>query len=167
MAEDTAIDGLSTAAAQGNLMEIEQILQSNVNVNEKNKFGRTPLQVMKLGCPRIAETLLRAGADPNARDPILGLTVSHDAARDGYLDTLQVLAQNGADVNLLDNKGNLPLHLAAQEGCLDVVQYLVSYCNTQPFLRNAKGQTPLDLASLHKKYQTVEWLENIAPSQSS
>lgn len=45
MAEDTAIDGLSTAAAQGNLMEIEQILQSNVNVNEKNKFGRTPLQV--------------------------------------------------------------------------------------------------------------------------
>jgi len=124
-------------------------------------------QVMKLGCPRIAETLLLAGADPNARDPILGLTVSHDAARDGYLDTLRVLVENGADVNLLDNKGNLPLHLAAQGGCLDVVQYLVSYCNTQPFLRNAKGQTPLDLASLHKKYQTVEWLENIAPSQSS
>lgn len=125
------------------------------------------LQVMKLGCPRIAETLLRAGADPNVRDPILGLTISHDAARDGYLDTLQVLAQNGADVNLLDKKGNLPLHLAAQEGCLDVVQYLVNCCNAQPFLRNAKGQTPLDLASLHRKYKTVEWLENIAPSQSS
>lgn len=55
MAEDTAIDGLSTAAAQGNLMEIEQILQSNVNVNEKNKFGRTPLQV-RLSSPRTTYT---------------------------------------------------------------------------------------------------------------
>ncbi|RXN34593.1 cyclin-dependent kinase 4 inhibitor C-like protein [Labeo rohita] len=163
MAEDTAIDRLSTAAAIGDLNEIEQTLQSNVNVNEKNKYGRTPLQVMKLGCPRIAEMLLQAGADPNERDPILQLTVSHDAARDGYLDTLQVLAQNGADVNLPDNDGNLPLHLAAREGHLDVVQFLVSNCNTPPFLQNANGYTPRDLALMHRKHKTVEWLDNIAP----
>lgn len=45
MAEARAIDRLSTAAARGDLREIETILQSNVNVNERNKFGRTPLQV--------------------------------------------------------------------------------------------------------------------------
>lgn len=167
MAEDTAIDRLSTAAAIGDLMEVEQTLQSNVNVNEKNKYGRTALQVMKLGCPSIAETLLQAGADPNVRDPILGLTVIHDAARDGYLDTLHVLAQNGADVNLLDNDGNLPLHLAAREGHLDVVQFLVTHCVTQPFLANAKGYTPRDLAFMHQKHRTVEWLESIASLQSS
>lgn len=105
--------------------------------------------------------LLQAGADPNVRDPIGGLTVSHDAARDGYLDTLQVLVQNGADVNLLDNDGNLPLHLAAREGHLDVVQYLVTHCNTQPFQPNARGYTPRDLASMHKRLRTVEWLDNI------
>ncbi|XP_016086991.1 cyclin-dependent kinase 4 inhibitor C-like [Sinocyclocheilus grahami] len=167
MAEDTAINRLSTAAAIGDLKEIEQTLQSNVNVNEKNKYGRTPLQVMKLGCPCIAEALLRAGADPNTRDPILRLTVSHDAARDGYLDTLRMLAQNGADVNLPDNDGNLPLHLAAREGHLAVVQYLVSDCSTPPFVPNANGYTPRDLALMHNKHRTVEWLENIAPSQSS
>ncbi|XP_051509905.1 cyclin-dependent kinase 4 inhibitor C-like [Myxocyprinus asiaticus] len=166
MAEATAIDRLSTAAARGDLKEIETILQSNVNVNERNKFGRTPLQVMKLGCPPIAEALLGARADPNARDPIGGLTISHDAARDGYLDTLQVLVQNGADVNLLDDNGNLPLHLAAREGHLDVVQFLVSHCK-KPFLPNAKGCTPRDLALMHKKHRTVEWLDSIAPSESS
>ncbi|TRY88661.1 hypothetical protein DNTS_025682 [Danionella cerebrum] len=166
MAEYSAIDRLSVAAAVGDLREIEQTLQSNVNVNEKNKYGRTPLQVMKLGCPCIAETLLRACADPNVRDPILGLTITHDAARDGYLDTLQVLAQNGADVNLLDNEGNLPLHLAAREGHLDVVQYLVTHCKTEPFQMNANGYTPRDLAFTYKRHRTVEWLESIADPQS-
>lgn len=164
MAEAMAIDKLSTAAARGDLEKIERVLlQSNVNVNERNKYGRTPLQVVKLGCPSTALALLQAGADANLRDPIGGLTVSHDAARDGYLDTLQVLAQNGADVNLLDNDGNLPLHLAAREGHLDVVQYLVTHCNTQPFQPNARGYTPRDLASMHKKLKTVEWLDNIVP----
>ncbi|XP_051964960.1 cyclin-dependent kinase 4 inhibitor C-like [Xyrauchen texanus] len=167
MAEATAIDRLSTAAARGDLKETEQILQSNVNVNERNKFGRTALQVMKLGCPSIAEALLGAGADPNARDPFGCLTISHDAARDGYLDTLQVLVMNGADVNLLDSKGNLPLHLAAQEGHLGVVQYLVSHCKAQPFLPNSKGCTPRDLALMHKNHSTVEWLDSIVPSESS
>ncbi|XP_055023082.1 cyclin-dependent kinase 4 inhibitor C [Misgurnus anguillicaudatus] len=163
MAEAMAIDKLSTAAARGDLEKIERVLQSNVNVNERNKYGRTPLQVVKLGCPSGALALLQAGADANLRDPIGGLTVSHDAARDGYLDTLQVLAQNGADVNLLDNDGNLPLHLAAREGHLDVVQYLVTHCNTQPFQPNARGYTPRDLASMHKRLKTVEWLDNIVP----
>lgn len=36
---------LSTAAAKGDLRETEMILESNINVNAKNEFGRTALQV--------------------------------------------------------------------------------------------------------------------------
>lgn len=39
------VNRLSTAAARGDLRETEQILKSNINVNARNKFGRTPLQV--------------------------------------------------------------------------------------------------------------------------
>ena len=82
------------------------------------------MQVVKLGCPNVAEVLLQAHADPNARDPVKGLTVSHDAAREGYVDMLGVLVTYGADVNLQDSDGNLPLHLASREGHLDAVRYL-------------------------------------------
>lgn len=39
------VNRLSTAAARGDLRETEQLLESNINVNARNKFGRTPLQV--------------------------------------------------------------------------------------------------------------------------
>lgn len=45
MAEAPDVNRLSTAAVRGDLRETEKILESNINVNAKNKFGRTPLQV--------------------------------------------------------------------------------------------------------------------------
>ncbi|XP_010896101.1 cyclin-dependent kinase 4 inhibitor C isoform X2 [Esox lucius] len=94
---------LSSASARGDLADVEMLLQNGTDVNENNVFGRTPLQVMKLGNPAIAAALLKANANPNVRDQVKGLTVCHDAARDGYADTLRVLVDHGADVNLLDH----------------------------------------------------------------
>uniref|UniRef100_A0A8D2M458 Cyclin dependent kinase inhibitor 2C n=1 Tax=Zonotrichia albicollis TaxID=44394 RepID=A0A8D2M458_ZONAL len=68
-------------------------------------------QVMKLGNPEIARRLLSNGANPNLRDST-GFAVIHDVAREGFLDTLQTLLEFEADVNIEDNEGNLPLHLA-------------------------------------------------------
>lgn len=121
---------------------------------------------MKLGNPDIAEALLRANADPNVRDPVLGLTVAHDASRDGFLDTLNVLVHHGADVNLIDFGGNLPLHLAAREGHLDVVQFLTQH-TSDPSQLNGTGQTPCDLAKMHNRSSTVQWLETYVLSQQN
>ncbi|XP_053481272.1 cyclin-dependent kinase 4 inhibitor C [Ictalurus furcatus] len=167
MAEAPDVNRLSTAAVRGDLRETEKILESNINVNAMNKFGRTPLQVVKLGCPFVAEALLRAGADPNVPDPSGGLTVTHDAARDGHADTLQVLLSYGADVSLQDNAGNLPLHLAAREGHQPAVELLAPR-TAHPFQPNYAGLTPLQLASQHHRDDTARWLENYrhVPSQS-
>lgn len=91
------------------------------------------LKVVKLGCPAVAEALLLAGANPNMRDPVKGLTVMHDAARDGHVDMLEILVQYGADVNARDNDGNLPLHLAEYDGHINAVEFLRQY-TAQPFL---------------------------------
>ena len=48
-AECLTIDDLSSAAARGNLQLVQKLLKKGINVNEKNTFGRTPLQV-SLSC---------------------------------------------------------------------------------------------------------------------
>ncbi|XP_033367212.1 cyclin-dependent kinase inhibitor 2A isoform X1 [Parus major] len=72
-----------------------------------------PAQVMMLGSPRVAELLLRRGADPNRPDPRTGCLPVHDAARAGFLETLAVLHRAGAHLHLPDGRGRLPLDVAA------------------------------------------------------
>ncbi|KAK1164193.1 cyclin-dependent kinase 4 inhibitor C-like isoform X1 [Acipenser oxyrinchus oxyrinchus] len=158
MADSSDADRLASASARGELKIVEMLLQNGANVNEKNAFGRTPLQVMKLGNPSIAEALLKAKANPNERDPLFGLTVAHDAARDGFEDTLRVLVDYGADVNIQDSEGNLPLHLAAKEGNLDVVKFLIER-TIEPRRANRKGMTAHELAAMHNRQSTAQWIE--------
>ena len=42
---DSTTEELSSAAATGNLHLVKKLLKTGVKVNDKNKFGRTPLQV--------------------------------------------------------------------------------------------------------------------------
>uniref|UniRef100_A0A3B5LY47 Cyclin-dependent kinase inhibitor 2C (p18, inhibits CDK4) n=1 Tax=Xiphophorus couchianus TaxID=32473 RepID=A0A3B5LY47_9TELE len=117
-------DLLCNASACGKLEEVLDLLKAGADVNGLNEFRRTPLQVAMLGNTELVRALLAAGADPNARDHILNLTVTHDAAREGFAETVRELVNHGADVNLADAIGNLPLHLAAREGHLEVVRTL-------------------------------------------
>lgn len=79
---------------------------------------------MKMGNTRVAELLLQRGADPNRPDPSTGSLPVHDAAREGFLDTLVALHQGGARLDLRDNWGHLPIDLARESGQQQVVSYL-------------------------------------------
>ncbi|XP_034633941.1 cyclin-dependent kinase 4 inhibitor C [Trachemys scripta elegans] len=149
---------LASAAARGDLVQLTNLLQTNVNVNAQNGFGRTALQVMKLGNPEIARQLLITGANPDLKDST-GFAVIHDAARAGFLDTLQTLLEFNADVNIEDNEGNLPLHLAAKEGHLPVVEFLIKRTESKVGHQNKKGETAYDLAKLYKRNDVVKLME--------
>ncbi|XP_067829149.1 cyclin-dependent kinase 4 inhibitor D-like [Heptranchias perlo] len=148
---------LTTAAVRGDLQEVKRLLnEEKVNVDEVNEFGKTALQVMMLGSTSVAEELLKKGAEPNVQDK-WGFTLSHDVARSGFLDTMKVLTKYKADVNIKDAAGCLPIHFAAQGGYLDLVQYLAP--RSSILHKNAKGQTPLDLARASNRTGVVAWLE--------
>ncbi|XP_052658143.1 cyclin-dependent kinase 4 inhibitor C [Harpia harpyja] len=150
---------LASAAAKGDLVQLTNLLQKNVNVNAQNGFGRTALQVMKLGDPKIARRLLLSGADPNLKDST-GFAVIHDVAREGFADTLQTLLEFQADVNVEDDEGNLPLHLAAREGHARVVEVLLARADCKVGHRNKRGATAHDLAKLYKRSAVVKLLED-------
>ncbi|XP_065513011.1 cyclin-dependent kinase 4 inhibitor B-like [Caloenas nicobarica] len=106
-------DRLCSAAARGDREEVRKLLDAGADPNGINSFGRTPLQVMMLGSPRVAELLLQRGADPNRPDPRTGCFPAHDAARAGFLETLAALHRAGARLDLPDGRGRLPLDVAA------------------------------------------------------
>ncbi|XP_019570620.2 cyclin-dependent kinase inhibitor 2A isoform X6 [Rhinolophus sinicus] len=117
-------DLLATAAARGRANEVLALLQAGVPPNAPNIHGRTPIQVMMMGSARVAELLLLHGADPNCADPITLTRPVHDAAREGFLDTLVVLHQAGARLDVRDARGRLPVDLAEERGHRHVARYL-------------------------------------------
>ncbi|XP_024145719.1 cyclin-dependent kinase 4 inhibitor B [Oryzias melastigma] len=120
----TLEDELTTAAAKGNAAEVEERLAAGAQVNGRNRFGRTALQVMMMGSAAVAQVLLRHGADPNVADQTTGATPLHDAARTGFLDTVRLLVQAGADPQARDKAGRSPGDVARQDGHADVAAFL-------------------------------------------
>ncbi|KAG7458668.1 hypothetical protein MATL_G00223000 [Megalops atlanticus] len=121
-----AADELASAAATGNTERVGILLQDGVDVNAVNRFGRTPLQVMMMGSTAVAHLLLKHGANPNVSDCHTGATPLHDAAREGFLETVQILVQFYANKNATDNRNCRPIDVARENGHLEVVSYLES-----------------------------------------
>ncbi|XP_061573266.1 cyclin-dependent kinase inhibitor 2A [Cololabis saira] len=117
-------DQLTTAAARGDTEDVEALLRRGAPVDGENCFGRTALQVMMMGSSAVARLLLDHGADPGVRDRSTGSTPLHDAAREGFVETVRLLVQAGAEHRARDNKHCTPADLAREEGHADVVAFL-------------------------------------------
>jgi ankyrin repeat protein len=86
-------------------------------------LNRTLIVAAEGGDLPTVQSMLAAGADPNAMGPNSGAL--HCAAFGGYLDIVNVLLAGGADPNLADVKGLYPLQLAASKGHLRVMKALI------------------------------------------
>ncbi|OQV15651.1 Leucine-rich repeat serine/threonine-protein kinase 1 [Hypsibius exemplaris] len=90
-----------------------------------------------------------------------GRTPLHSAAKSGNASLVAVLLSSGAAPNVqssLRAGAETPLHIAAHHGRLEAVAGLLSAGATTT-IRNAKGQTPLDVAVERKHRDCVEMLK--------
>ncbi|XP_071486767.1 cyclin-dependent kinase inhibitor 2A-like [Diadema antillarum] len=120
------VNKITQAAARGDtkIDELQALLEAapNDTVNSFNKYGRTAIQVMNMMRPDITRLLLEWKADPNVSDPDVGRTPLHDAVEQGYLETVSLLLDHGANALAPDNWGNTPAHIAAETGNSDRVK---------------------------------------------
>jgi len=132
----TAPDGFSPlgfAAFFGNLPLIGVLLHHGADVERpaRNAMRVRPLHSAAAHLDQsiaaeLARPLLRAGADPNARQQG-GFAPLHEAALNGNLELVRLLLEHGADPRLPNDDGATPISLARSKGNDEVARVLESH----------------------------------------
>lgn len=103
---------LIAAIQDGDMEDLARVLHSqahNININQTNHIGLTPLHHSVLGNNLDAvKILLCSGAEVNAQDEN-GFSPLHTASACGFIQTVSLLLLFGADVFQLTKEAELPI----------------------------------------------------------
>ena len=172
------------AANDGNIEAVKQHLAAGTDVNAKDDEGETPLlraisfaSFTTRNQKRHKETielLVNNGADVNigcdkGRTPLIaaiqgsfyeyikGGNGKDKVKRLKGKDTVKLLIENGADVNVGNvnslGLGETPLHIAALASKSEIIEFLIK-AEADVNAKNSLGMTPMDSAMLHPKIPT-------------
>ncbi|KAM4625981.1 tonsoku-like protein [Polymixia lowei] len=102
---------LHRACIDGNLKQVQYLVEQGHPVNPRDYCGWTPLhEACNHGYTEIAAVLLERGA--NINDPggplCEGVTPLHDALACGHFDVARLLVERGASVTVRNSKGETP-----------------------------------------------------------
>lgn len=150
---------LMKASLEGNLNIIEKAVTENVDLNQQDQAGRTPLMMAAFnGHSEIVQYLLDNGADFQATD-MEGRSPLIFGASGPYPQTVKLLLEAGADPNKTDKKeGWSALMWAAAEGNEEVVQILLD-SGADPNLKDKDDETALNFASSNGHSNVVKLLK--------
>ncbi|XP_014775071.1 neurogenic locus notch homolog protein 1 [Octopus bimaculoides] len=147
---------LHQAVLDQRLHQVRLLIKQRVNVNIQDLHGRTPLMVAcflddETKAFKIVRTLIRAGSCLDIYDDFHRSALSY-AALNGLLNVLSFLLQldSCTDFNEVDNNGSTLLHMAAESGNPELVNFLLDdfekYHHHKIDVENSEGFTPFLLA---------------------
>ena len=156
---------LHLGASEGLLDIVKHlILEAKANPNPIDRWGFSPMDdAVRHRHLEVTEFLRAYGgvAMLASRDMSMDLC---SAAHKGNLIGLRVLVDQGADVNLGDYDKRCAMHLAACEGHMDVLKFLVESAHATVDPVDRWGNTPLDEALRHGQTMSVEFLSRHSKS---
>eukprot|EP00736_Rhodelphis_marinus_P003625 Rmarinus@m.19453 len=133
---------LHLAASEGHLHVVEFLLSSHVNPNPVDRWGGTPMDdAVRHNHREVWRTIRKAGGRVWADD--IGHQLN-SAAAEGNLARLQIYLDAGVSVNTATEELRTPLHLAASNGRVVVVDFLLEQPDIDVNMIDFLGRTPLD-----------------------
>ncbi|KAJ7977476.1 putative Ankyrin repeat family protein [Quillaja saponaria] len=149
---------LTPAIASGYADFITDLIDAGGDVNFKHLDGRSliPLAV-RAGDIDVLKILIASGCRiSNSLDSVL-----HEAAAMNRVDLMEVLfaGYSDMDMNLADSDGRTPIHVAAVQGHVKVIEFCLSI-GGNPDTVDRKGWTPLHYAASEGYLEAVRCLLN-------
>ena len=144
------------AAYNGQLEICRLLLEMCVDKNHADDALRKPLHIAAFyGHVEVVELFMANVRDKNLRDNEGWKTPLLSAIEGGNLNVCILLVEKyKADVNMSDNYGMTPLHLASKLGQLEICQFLSRYVHDKNIVDH-NGKTPIDLAISEQKWEIV------------
>ncbi|ELT88757.1 hypothetical protein CAPTEDRAFT_70103, partial [Capitella teleta] len=122
------------------------------DINIANQDGYTPLHsACNLENVEMVKMLLVMGAEIDKRDKQgrtalqTALAVSHPSSELTLKRIVEILVAKGANVNVKADRGDTPLHMAADREYLSIAEHLIEQ-GADPNAVNDEGNTPLHYA---------------------
>ncbi|XP_069956922.1 serine/threonine-protein phosphatase 6 regulatory ankyrin repeat subunit B isoform X4 [Cherax quadricarinatus] len=153
---------LVKAAAEGRLKQVETLVAFGADLTSRSTSpGEEGLQTLHLACwgghAQVVKKLLELGIDPRA--VAQGREGVHWAAFGGHVPVLRVLKDYGCDITVASVPDmSTPLHLAADNGNLEAVRWLVQN-GALIHVINRDGFSPLQMAKAARVKAVVEFLD--------
>jgi ankyrin repeat protein len=161
--DDGGHTALSCAVKGRNLEVVKLLVHANeiaTSIDGLDDFGRSPLmQAAEAGFADIARVLIDAkakvyGQSSEGDRP----TALHLAAINGHDELVEILIENGADIEAGNRNGSTALQDAASGGRYSTVQLLLSK-NANPLAQGTDGETPLSQARDNRNREVERLLE--------
>lgn len=152
---------------------VRKLLLAGASRSCRDNELQTPMHIAcKKGNYAMLETLLHHGSWSDVISGLIfpmhplnmpnadGERCLHLAVKANDVAMAGLLVSNGADVNMPDRKsGQTPLHVAANLGLVEMVNYLVSVPDIDINQRNYNDETAIDVAYSRDRFEVVEVLQ--------
>jgi len=149
---------LITACMKNNIEIARLLIEKGADVNDTNKYGSPPL-IFAVLANNIALAKLLCNEKMRLNVALSnGLNLLVVSIEYGYVDMLEFLLTQGADVNSIELPGcNTPLIAACKEDNLEMVQLLIKY-EADINKKNNDGLNPLMWACRRGNLEVVKFL---------
>lgn len=181
---------LIETAINGNTANIEPLVKSGANINYVDEYGDTALsqaafqghsetvkKLLSYLTARYSKNRALLLASQAGHGDVIDILVEAKAEVNVYMEgyhtpLFQAIGQNkmeafmrlltapGINLNQEDKEGVIPVLLAAYNGRLNMLELLILH-GADVTVKNVKGKTALDMATMNKQQETVDYLNTI------